>query len=555
MVRTLKDKASIPQRRVLLARTEELLVDLQGSVATVLRGQYVSITTDGWTPRANESYISFTVVYVNDDWKMVTLALSCSKKQGSTKGEDLAASIESMVETHGLTGHVVVGNTDCEPSMVKAGRILTEKGVLMYIGCTCHRIEYVTALVFDGPGVKKSMTLARAVVTRYTKLSQAAEQLRELCGIVGIIPLRVIQDVETRWWSTQSMAERLVYLRRAVELHESLGDVAPLLGPVDWNVLELLEPVLAPFMYVQKKLESNNVTGTLVVPLICDLRIGLELERKTLQQPTPGASADVLAVRVLLLPCVEALAKDFESRFGNGSDILTFREGLRRQPRGFRKVQVMATALDPRCKMLYYVLPNEHEGVWQAVAMAAADIAKSKASIRAMVSSAAGSTPAVGSTPGGPGLGASARPASKRFCSGFMAASQAQATSASTATAAPSLPAEHFLKEAESEVTRYRAASGLAMEVAQESGKILYPDPLGWWRINAVKFPLLAALARRLLAIPASQAQSERVFSSAGQIVAQTRNRLSSENVELLGALKNIWSVVEEWQQSKATPV
>ena len=519
MVRTLKGKASIPSRRVLLVRMEELLVDLQGSVTTMLRGQYVSMTTDGWTSRANESYISYTIVYVNDDWKMVTLALSCSKKQGSTKGEYLAASIEAMVETHGLTGHVVVGNTDCEPSMVKAGRILTEKAVLMHVGCTCHRIECVTALVFDGPGVKKSMALARAVVTRYTKSSQAAERLRELCGIVGIIRLRVIQDVETRWWSTQSMAERLVYLRRAVELHESLDDVAPLLGPVDWNVLELLEPELVPFMYVEKKLESNHVTGTLVVPLICDLRTGLELERKALQRPTPGASADVLAARVLLLPCVEALAKDFDSRFGNGSDILTFREGPRRQPRGFRKVQVMATALDLRCKMLYGVLPNEHEGVWQAVAMAAADIAKStQASVGTTASSAAGSTPAVGSTPGGPGPGASARPASKRFCSGFMAASQAQATSASTATAAPSLPAEHFLKEAESEVTRYRAASGLAMEVAQESGKILYPDPLDWWRINAVKFPLLAALARRLLAIPASQAQSERVVSSAGQI-------------------------------------
>ena len=159
------------------------------------------------------------------------------------------------------------------------------------------------------------------------------------------------------------MAERLVYLRRAVELHESLDNVAPLLGPVDWNVLELLEPVFAPFMYVQKKLESNNVTGTLVVPLICDLRTGLELERKALQQPTPGASADVMAARILLLPCVEALAKDSDNRFGDGSDILTFREGPRRQPQGFRKVQVMATALDPRCKMLYGVLPNEHEGV------------------------------------------------------------------------------------------------------------------------------------------------------------------------------------------------
>ena len=239
----------------------------------------------------------------------------------------------------------------------------------------------------------------------------------------------------------------------------------------------------------------------------------------------------------MLLPCVEALAKDFDNRFGDGSDILTFREGPQRQLQGFQKVQVMATALDPRCKILYGVLPNEHEGVWQAVAMAAADIAKStQASIGATASSAAGSTP------GGPGPGASARPASKRFCGGFMAASQAQATSASTTTATPSLPVEHFLKEAEREVTRYRAASGLAMEEAQESGKILYPDLLNWWRINAVKFPLLAALALRLLAIPASQTQSERVFSSTGQIVTQTRNRLSSENVELLVALKNIWT-------------
>ena len=286
------------------------------------------------------------------------------------------------------------------------------------------------------------------------------------------------------------------------------------------------------------------------MPLICDLRTGLDLERKALQQPTPGASADVLAARVLLLPCVEALAKDFDNRFGDGPDILTFREGPRRQPQGFRKVQVMATALDPRCKMLYGVLPNEHEGVWQAVAMAAADIAKStQASVGATASSAAGSTL------GGPGPGASARPASKRFCGGFMAAFQAQATSASTATAAPTLPAEHFLKEAEREVTRYRSGSVLAMEEAQESGKTLYPYPLDWWRINAFKFPLLAALARRLLAIPASQAQSERVFSGAGQIVTQKRNRLSSDNVELLVALKNIWSVVEEWQQSKATPV
>ncbi|CAN0411853.1 unnamed protein product, partial [Pylaiella littoralis] len=63
-------------------------------------------------------------------------------------------------------------------------------------------------------------------------------------------------------------------------------------------------------------------------------------------------------------------------------------------------------------------------------------------------------------------------------------------------------------------------------------------ESLDWWRIKAVEFPRHVALTRRLSAIPASQAQSERVFSSGGQIVTRTRHRLSSENVELLAALK-----------------
>ena len=59
------------------------------------------------------------------------------------------------------------------------------------------------------------------------------------------------------------------------------------------------------------------------------------------------------------------------------------------------------------------------------------------------------------------------------------------------------------------------------------------------------------ALARRLLAIPATQAQSERTFSDAGLVVTKSRNRLSAENVELMVALRNTWDVVEKWRASQ----
>ena len=58
---------------------------------------------------------------------------------------------------------------------------------------------------------------------------------------------------------------------------------------------------------------------------------------------------------------------------------------------------------------------------------------------------------------------------------------------------------------------------------------------------QARRLPLLAALARRVLALPASKAKSESTFSTAGLVETPTRNSLSNENVELhLVYLRNV---------------
>ncbi|CAN0376577.1 unnamed protein product, partial [Pylaiella littoralis] len=65
---------------------------------------------------------------------------------------------------------------------------------------------------------------------------------------------------------------------------------------------------------------------------------------------------------------------------------------------------------------------------------------------------------------------------------------------------------------------------------------------LEWWRVKEREFPSLGGMARRVLCIPASQAQSERVFSSASLVVTKKRSRLDPENVELMVFLRNILS-------------
>jgi zinc finger BED domain-containing protein 1 (E3 SUMO-protein ligase ZBED1) len=74
-------------------------------------------------------------------------------------------------------------------------------------------------------------------------------------------------------------------------------------------------------------------------------------------------------------------------------------------------------------------------------------------------------------------------------------------------------------------------------------------DPLLWWKEHAARFPLLAQLARRLLAIPATSAPSERLFSASGQLVSLKRASLSPETVEDIMLLRGSWDATEKHVQ------
>lgn len=78
------------------------------------------------------------------------------------------------------------------------------------------------------------------------------------------------------------------------------------------------------------------------------------------------------------------------------------------------------------------------------------------------------------------------------------------------------------------EVASYQAASGITVD----------GDPLTWWKSNECKYPHIAKMARCYLAVPGSSVPSERVFSTAGDIVTAKRSTLSPDNVDILVLLK-----------------
>lgn len=73
-------------------------------------------------------------------------------------------------------------------------------------------------------------------------------------------------------------------------------------------------------------------------------------------------------------------------------------------------------------------------------------------------------------------------------------------------------------------------------------------DILKWWKINQVRYPAVAKMARDILAIPVSTVASESAFSTGGRVLDSYRTSLTPRMVEALVC-------TQDWIRSSHTPI
>jgi len=78
-----------------------------------------------------------------------------------------------------------------------------------------------------------------------------------------------------------------------------------------------------------------------------------------------------------------------------------------------------------------------------------------------------------------------------------------------------------------------------------------HKNPLTELRRASSVVPWIALLGRKVLAVPATSAAPERMFSSAGNIMTKKRARLSCDHLEELMYLHEVWPKVREWTAIK----
>ena len=523
----------------------------------LMEKRYFAITTDSWTSLAHHNYTTCTAHFIESKtWKLHSFVLGITEKQGTSTAVDTVGYVENQLASFDLhyKGMVAVV-TDTEATMIAAGRLLVQNshaagGSTRWHGCVDLLLELVTGIAFkDLPESEGTMSACRTLIGFFHSSTQAMAKLLGKQSVGRAV--KPIQDVVTRWWSTWSMCDRLLRLKPYLALLEEEGDLTSNLSNAQWIVVADLTATLEPFMIAQRLLEGQNYSTISLIPfLVFKVRKGLEALINC-----PNSSPHVLSIATKMVEKLQEI-------FGDGAEgtvaVDPLPEGVRRRPKGIPLLTLMASLLDPRTKGGVGIPAADQHYLFGKIRdslMAIADEAQAQA-VRDMAPRENNNNinnNIINDQRAAPRQRNNMRAMFEELNDYYNEYERLDPNQAgehnnnNEQQLLNVINAEILLYQQEPPIRLYSTIEGDGVE---EECKCSFNCPLDWWKINQVRFPHLANLAKRLLCIPATSAPSERVFSNAGLTIAKDRANLAPDTASELIFLHDAIPALDKYQAS-----
>ena len=124
LVRLLDSRYQLPSRRHIM---RSLLPDMYTTRAREIKREllqisHVALTSDLWTSRTKESYLTITCHFVTSTWELKSLVLETFGFEKDHTAENIAASFQKTAEEWGISRKVVAMVTDNAANVVAAVR-------------------------------------------------------------------------------------------------------------------------------------------------------------------------------------------------------------------------------------------------------------------------------------------------------------------------------------------------------------------------------------------------------------------------------------------------
>lgn len=465
-----------------------------------------SVTLDEWTSTGVKPYMSTTIHFIDENWRLQSFPIACSPlphpHTTPNLRQALQQNLDSVVaagyEDPGLAVHELVGIVTDGARNVMG---ITNDSPQQRMRCVAHGIQLALANAAERADFNEFMKPVSCYYAALAKSSQRRERLACELRARNLPVLMPIYPVKTRWNSHYDALRRFVDIKPALDAIpvEELGisfslDVYDLIAHSTATfigapyVLETLEP----FVRWTSLLSANSSVTISLVP-----RAVNELWNLAKCAITAGGSRANMANK-LRIELKEQLWRVFRDVLEPPLDV------------GLPLVH-LARFLDPRT--VNEVILRSNQDDMENGRPSAMPTAGSVAMVKRILADLKKRLPRKQETTELPSW----------ICDD------------DGDNLADDIEDKELKKVLARDIHKYLEQTAEVKENAEDV------DPLEWWKKEAPKFPTLAGFARQYLAVPATSTESERMFSLAGAVVSPMRTRLGPARVNELVVIRSYY--------------
>lgn len=235
----------------------------------------ISLTFDIWSPKKGASgYACITGHFINSDWQLKSLILEFQLIPHPHDAPAICDFMKTAIVDLNIQDKILAITTDNGPNVVAAIGLLEKdlrlKEKFPNIGFTHFRcLGHVLHLA-----VQKALKQLNSQLIDSRKLNSAIRSSAKRneaflkCQQVLLAakdpdfnekaPLELIDDLESRWNSTYLMLQRLVRLKKPVQIMQSTHVALRELETIDWLYIEELEAFLKPLYTMTNKFSGER---------------------------------------------------------------------------------------------------------------------------------------------------------------------------------------------------------------------------------------------------------------------------------------------------------
>lgn len=470
LVKLLEPSYNLPSRFHLSNHVLPNMYDLEKNkmLNAMEEAESVSLTTDTWTSNNTQSYMAITAHYINKEWVQKSILLGCAQLTERHTAVNLKEEMLKVAKFWNIDKKVRTVTTDNAANIVAAVR---ETG-WTHIPCMAHTLNLVVQAASQT--IEILTKKVKAIVGHFHRSTTANAKFFAMQTQLNSskAPLKLKMDVVTRWNSTFIMYERVCELQEPLEATLGLlHNPVPALTSEEWDVLKEVCQILKPFDLATTELSAEkNISISKVIPMVAGITRAVTAPKVELKT----ASGKKLT---------KALLTELNTRFENVEKKTEY---------------AFATFLDPRFRQKGFM---DSEETLEAVEKQIADMIDIESDLSDNETRDKDKEKDI----------ESAEPVKKKEENPIW---------------------EHFDNTIKNLTARLPLS---VIELRNYKDDIFLArakNPLQFWQHKGSSFPRLKKMAKKYLVIPATSVPSERVFSKAGDLVSEKRNRLKPENVD-----------------------